>query len=1153
MCNVNVITGELVRFEVDLFLPGYIPIQVVRVYTSTCTESGCLGYGWKSNFSVFLRQSGADLVFMDENGTPHVLKPAKTEGQFANPDSGITVLYNDDQLVLTKADGTQLFFSARFNRGVTSVTQARDVHGNRVQYDYDKRGDLQLITDTLGRRLHFKFDDARRLSEISLFDDRGELIPQLKYTYDSSDDLVAVTDSLKRSIRYEYSDHLMTREIDRRGNSLYWQYNAARRCIRTWRDGGIFFRNIAFDDSRRRVLVTDSLGYSTLNRYDEKLNIVSETNPLGEVRETIYDEAGNLLFGSGSGGPQELTYFDESTNCLTLITPVWGTLQYFFDAKDQVVRIQDQTGNEWLTDYDDKGQVIKRTEPQGVAWSFEYAPQGYARRVTNPQGFSMYQHRIEGGRSIRLLDDLGEVVTCEYDLVGNLIAIEDAAKRRAILEYDAGDRCLSIIAADGTSKRCEYNENDNITAMIDEYGNITRFELDVCGTVVKVVNAIGASAEFVYDTEQRLTHFRTWDGQTSTFTYDPIGRPVQVQFFDGQIERYEYDSDSRCIAVSNGQRRLVSLEYEGELIIEKLFSDESTHSFTWERGFLAAATDGVVSVARKFDDRLRLAEEKQAEWSIRFDYDLMDSLVGVNDSAGRSISFAYDQRRRLTRLEDSHTGVHAFQYNKLNLLVEWRILDGCTTRFAYDMLDRITEIVVLAPGGEQILVRTLAYDRVDRLVREVVRRRDEPTPEITEYSYDAIDRLTRVTRNGQIAEWYEYDANGNIIRSAEHGICQIGPGDRLLKTKSIGFVYDDAGRLVERHDALGVTKYEYRSDGMLAKVITPNGAETEFEYDPTGRRVRKEHEGSETRSFWLNDTVFMEQTQFERLNYLFLPGLFFPVALSINGEKYFFAFDQMGTPREAFSTDGRLVWKRNTSGFGQPQNGIDTSPFARCSFMGQYRDVETGLDYNYYRYYDSTVGRYITQDPIAFEGGVNFYRYTTNPVNAVDPFGLFELTFGAAAWCHWNRSQKRAFHKKVQAYQAAIDAKAAEDKKNGVESRGLLVKPCDRDEVKAADLWKKCGKKPPKQKKPKGNKGATADCTKDIDHIIDCQLGGAQQPPEVCKNLTPVNSSVNSSMGPNISNQIKKALEGKSYAFLTGVKVELPKCPTRRVRTAACE
>ncbi|MCP3669245.1 MAG: RHS repeat-associated core domain-containing protein [Gammaproteobacteria bacterium] len=64
-------------------------------------------------------------------------------------------------------------------------------------------------------------------------------------------------------------------------------------------------------------------------------------------------------------------------------------------------------------------------------------------------------------------------------------------------------------------------------------------------------------------------------------------------------------------------------------------------------------------------------------------------------------------------------------------------------------------------------------------------------------------------------------------------------------------------------------------------------------------------------------------------------------------------------------------------------------PVNNLRFPGQYFDLESGLHYNYFRYYDSGVGGYVTSDPIGLRGGVNAYSYAIqNPGNMIDPVGL---------------------------------------------------------------------------------------------------------------------------------------------------------------------
>jgi RHS repeat-associated protein len=97
---------------------------------------------------------------------------------------------------------------------------------------------------------------------------------------------------------------------------------------------------------------------------------------------------------------------------------------------------------------------------------------------------------------------------------------------------------------------------------------------------------------------------------------------------------------------------------------------------------------------------------------------------------------------------------------------------------------------------------------------------------------------------------------------------------------------------------------------------------------------------------------------------------------------------------------GTLIWSWESKPFGdsapnEDPDGNGTNITLNLRFPGQYYDQESGLYYNYYRYYDPETGRYITSDPIGLEGGLNTYAYVTgNPLNRIDPFGLVEWEGG---------------------------------------------------------------------------------------------------------------------------------------------------------------
>ena len=113
----------------------------------------------------------------------------------------------------------------------------------------------------------------------------------------------------------------------------------------------------------------------------------------------------------------------------------------------------------------------------------------------------------------------------------------------------------------------------------------------------------------------------------------------------------------------------------------------------------------------------------------------------------------------------------------------------------------------------------------------------------------------------------------------------------------------------------------------------------------------------------------------------------------------YFHLDHLGTPIEMTDRTGKTVWEATYQAWGEVEtvSGSLKQPFR---FQGQYFDEESGLHYNRFRYYDPSSGRFVSQDPIGLEGGINLYEYVPNPVGWIDPFGLSSWLDKAISYGH---------------------------------------------------------------------------------------------------------------------------------------------------------
>ena len=105
---------------------------------------------------------------------------------------------------------------------------------------------------------------------------------------------------------------------------------------------------------------------------------------------------------------------------------------------------------------------------------------------------------------------------------------------------------------------------------------------------------------------------------------------------------------------------------------------------------------------------------------------------------------------------------------------------------------------------------------------------------------------------------------------------------------------------------------------------------------------------------------------------------------------HYFHCDQIGIPREMTDKDGNLLWFGNYTGWGRlkEETRVTDNAYQPFRLQNQYVDRETGLHYNFFRYYEPDAGRFVNQDPIGLEGGFNVYQFALNAQDWIDPLGL---------------------------------------------------------------------------------------------------------------------------------------------------------------------
>jgi RHS repeat-associated protein len=414
----------------------------------------------------------------------------------------------------------------------------------------------------------------------------------------------------------------------------------------------------------------------------------------------------------------------------------------------------------------------------------------------------------------------------------------------------------------------------------------------------------------------------------ASYAYDLTGNLASRTDRKGLVTSFTYDALNRAKLV--GYNTLVN---------GSTTTYESTTAFTYDSGNrLTQAVDSAGgTITEAYDNLDRLTTETTAQGSISYGYDNASRRTSMTVAGQPQVSYSYDNANRLTQIAQGSSSV-GFSYDNANRRSSLALPNGVSVSYAFDNDSRITGITY---NFNATTLGTLSYS-YDQLGRRTqvggsFARTNLPGA-VLSATYDAANQLTNW--NGTAIS---YDSNGNMLSDGTNAFTW-NARNQVARLNSANLQYDAVGRRIK------------------------NAAGTSFVFD--GPNASQELSGSTVAAnIWTGglDEIFQRTDA---------NGTVVPLT------------DALGSTIALVNSSGNVQTTYSYDPFGDT-----TATGAASANPSQYTGRENegnGLYYLRARYYSPLLGRFISEDPLGFGGsGPNSYAYVFNsPTNLVDPSGL---------------------------------------------------------------------------------------------------------------------------------------------------------------------
>jgi RHS repeat-associated protein len=573
----------------------------------------------------------------------------------------------------------------------------------------------------------------------------------------------------------------------------------------------------------------------------------------------------------------------------------------------------------------------------------------------------------------------------------------DALSNTTTFTYDSMNRLKKITYPDNSTTQFAYDTRGRHTSVTDANNKATTYAYDDANRLTQITNPANNITAYAYDTESNLTGITDALTRTTSFTYDALGRVTKTTFPSYFFETYGYDNVGNLTSKTDRNGKTVTYTYD-QLNRQKAkyYPDSTSVTYTYDNdSHLTQVSDPTGTYQFTYDNMGRLKQTTTSyvfltgkTFTDAYAYDAASNRTSLTDPENGATSYSYDSLNRLTTLAPPSafgSGSFGLSYDALSRRAQLTRPNSVSTSYTYDLLSRLLSATHAT--------RRTTLDGASYTVDAVGNRTSRtplPSGTATNYSYDGIYELLIATQGSTTKESYSYDVVGNRLSSLGVSPYSYNTSNELTAKPGVAYTYDNNGNALTKVDSTGTTTYAWDFENRLSSVTLPgSGGTITFKYDPLGRRIYKSSSSGTSIFAYDADNLIEEVSATAVVVARYTQGLGIdePLAELRAGTVSYYEQDGLSSVTSLSNSAGAIVNTYTYDSYGKlvSSSGTLTNPF---QYTAREFDAETGLYYYRARYYDPSVGRFISEDPIAFNGGFNFYRYVSNsPANFVDPFG----------------------------------------------------------------------------------------------------------------------------------------------------------------------